>query len=67
LAPNSHGLAPFKELVEAKEESEELGGYFIVNGIEKLIRMLIVQRRNHPMAKKAETKSRVYDVQKVVS
>jgi DNA-directed RNA polymerase I subunit RPA2 len=27
-----------------------LGGYFIVNGIEKLIRMLIVQRRNHPMA-----------------
>ncbi|PVH14561.1 DNA-directed RNA polymerase I subunit RPA2 [Candidozyma duobushaemuli] len=38
------------ELVAAKEESDELGGYFIVNGIEKLIRMLIVQRRNHPMA-----------------
>lgn len=38
------------QLVEAKEESDELGGYFIVNGIEKLIRMLIVQRRNHPMA-----------------
>ncbi|KAK9481232.1 hypothetical protein V1514DRAFT_3371 [Lipomyces japonicus] len=38
------------ELIERKEESEELGGYFIVNGIEKLIRMLIVQRRNHPMA-----------------
>ncbi|SCU80684.1 LAMI_0B03378g1_1 [Lachancea mirantina] len=38
------------ELVERKEESDELGGYFIVNGIEKLIRMLIVQRRNHPMA-----------------
>ena len=36
--------------MEAKEESDELGGYFIVNGIEKLIRMLIVQRRNHPMA-----------------
>ncbi|KAL8707521.1 MAG: hypothetical protein Q9220_007463 [cf. Caloplaca sp. 1 TL-2023] len=33
-----------------KEESEELGGYFIVNGIEKLIRMLIVPRRNFPMA-----------------
>lgn len=44
-----YGMSP-KELVEAKEESEELGGYFIVNGIEKLIRMLIVQRRNHPMA-----------------
>lgn len=38
------------QLVQAKEESDELGGYFIVNGIEKLIRMLIVQRRNHPMA-----------------
>lgn len=38
------------ELVKQREESDELGGYFIVNGIEKLIRMLIVQRRNHPMA-----------------
>lgn len=38
------------ELVRQKEESDELGGYFIVNGIEKLVRMLIVQRRNHPMA-----------------
>ncbi|KAH0538307.1 DNA-directed RNA polymerase I subunit RPA2 [Glutinoglossum americanum] len=38
------------ELVQNKEESEELGGYFIVNGIEKLIRMLIVSRRNYPMA-----------------
>lgn len=43
------GMSP-NELVAHKEESEELGGYFIVNGIEKLIRMLIVQRRNHPMA-----------------
>ncbi|KAL9084750.1 MAG: hypothetical protein Q9165_007925 [Trypethelium subeluteriae] len=33
-----------------KEESDERGGYFIVNGNEKLIRMLIVQRRNYPMA-----------------
>ncbi|KAF5097595.1 hypothetical protein D0Z00_002353 [Geotrichum galactomycetum] len=43
------GMNP-AELVKNKEESEELGGYFVVNGIEKLIRMLIVQRRNHPMA-----------------
>jgi DNA-directed RNA polymerase I subunit RPA2 len=43
------GLSPH-DLVERKEESEELGGYFIVNGNEKLIRMLIVQRRNHAMA-----------------
>ncbi|KAI4138981.1 MAG: hypothetical protein L6R39_006517, partial [Caloplaca ligustica] len=38
------------QLVQNKEESEELGGYFIVNGIEKMIRMLIVPRRNFPMA-----------------
>ncbi|QEU61969.1 Rpa135 [Kluyveromyces lactis] len=42
-------MSPY-ELVEHREESDEFGGYFIVNGIEKLIRMLIVQRRNHPMA-----------------
>ncbi|CCK69982.1 DNA-directed RNA polymerase I core subunit RPA135 KNAG_0D02320 [Huiozyma naganishii CBS 8797] len=42
-------LSPY-DLVQQKEESDEVGGYFIVNGIEKLIRMLIVQRRNHPMA-----------------
>jgi DNA-directed RNA polymerase I subunit RPA2 len=42
-------LSP-SQLVQAKEESEELGGYFIVNGIEKLVRMLVVTRRNHPMA-----------------
>ncbi|KAF1829741.1 putative DNA-directed RNA polymerase I subunit beta [Decorospora gaudefroyi] len=43
------GLSP-RDLVQAKEESEELGGYFIVNGIEKIIRMLQVGRRNYPMA-----------------
>lgn len=37
-------------LVKKKEESEELGGYFIVNGIEKIIRLLLVNRRNFPMA-----------------
>ena len=38
------------QLVAAGEESEELEGYFIVNGNEKLVRMLIVPRRNFPMA-----------------
>jgi DNA-directed RNA polymerase I subunit RPA2 len=38
------------QLVDRKEESEELGGYFIVNGIEKIVRLLIVNRRNFPMA-----------------
>ena len=39
-----------RELVLHKEESEELGGYFIIKGNEKLVRMLIVSRRNYPMA-----------------
>jgi DNA-directed RNA polymerase I subunit RPA2 len=38
------------QMVRHKEEAEELGGYFIVNGNEKLIRMLIATRRNYPMA-----------------
>lgn len=41
-----------KELVARKEEALEFGGYFIVNGIEKLIRLLIVPRRNFVMALK---------------
>lgn len=41
---------PPAQLVERKEEAEELGGYFVVNGIEKLIRLLVVNRRNFPMA-----------------
>ncbi|OWY51861.1 DNA-directed RNA polymerase I polypeptide 2 [Alternaria alternata] len=43
------GMSP-AALVKAKEESDELGGYFIVNGIEKIIRLLQVNRRNYPMA-----------------
>ncbi|BFZ64987.1 DNA-directed RNA polymerase I subunit rpa2 [Saitoella coloradoensis] len=43
------GMAP-ADLVSHKEESDEMGGYFIVNGNEKLIRLLIVTRRNHAMA-----------------
>uniref|UniRef100_A0AAQ5YB35 DNA-directed RNA polymerase subunit beta n=1 Tax=Amphiprion ocellaris TaxID=80972 RepID=A0AAQ5YB35_AMPOC len=46
---NLHGMSP-KELVEHHEEAEEMGGYFIVNGIEKVIRMLIMPRRNYPIA-----------------
>ncbi|KAL8370558.1 hypothetical protein RB595_000774 [Gaeumannomyces hyphopodioides] len=38
------------QLVERKEESEELGGYFIVNGNEKIIRLLLLNRRNFPLA-----------------
>ena len=46
LRCNLRGL-PSSELVRRGEESEELGGYFIVNGNEKIVRFLIVPRRNH--------------------
>ncbi|KAH8922454.1 beta and beta-prime subunits of DNA dependent RNA-polymerase [Atractiella rhizophila] len=39
-----------KQLVEAHEETNEMGGYFIINGNERLIRYLIVPRRNHFIA-----------------
>jgi DNA-directed RNA polymerase I subunit RPA2 len=38
------------ELVKAGEDVHEPGGYFIVNGIERLIRLLIVNKRNYPIA-----------------
>ncbi|KAI8076707.1 uncharacterized protein B0P05DRAFT_545553 [Gilbertella persicaria] len=46
---NLAGMYP-KQLIAHHEESEEMGGYFVVNGIEKLIRLLIVPRRNHVTA-----------------
>ena len=39
-----------QQLVLLKEEANEMGGYFICNGIERVIRLLQVQRRNHAMA-----------------
>ena len=41
---------PSSQLVKHGEESTSFGGYFIVNGNEKLIRYLIVPRRHHPLA-----------------
>ncbi|XP_052246155.1 DNA-directed RNA polymerase I subunit RPA2-like [Dreissena polymorpha] len=37
------------QLIKHGEEEEEMGGYFIINGIEKVIRMLVLPRRNFPM------------------
>lgn len=37
-----------KELVEAKEDDNEVGGYFIVGGIERIIRMLVYSHPNVP-------------------
>ncbi|KAF9534569.1 DNA-directed RNA polymerase I polypeptide 2 [Crepidotus variabilis] len=38
------------DLVKHHEEAEEFGGYFIINGNERLIRYLILPRRNHVIA-----------------
>ena len=35
------------ELVSKQEEPNEMGGYFICNGLEKIIRLLIVPRANN--------------------
>lgn len=35
------------DLVRHHEEPEEFGGYFVINGHERLIRYLILPRRNH--------------------
>lgn len=39
-----------KYLTSQGEEETEQGGYFIINGNEKVCRMLAVQRRNYPLA-----------------
>lgn len=38
-----------KEMVRRKEDAEEIGGYFVLNGNERIIRMLIGTRRNYPI------------------
>ena len=38
------------QLVELQEEGTEFGGYFIVNGIERVVRMLIQPRRHYILA-----------------
>uniref|UniRef100_A0A0K0EYJ3 DNA-directed RNA polymerase subunit beta n=1 Tax=Strongyloides venezuelensis TaxID=75913 RepID=A0A0K0EYJ3_STRVS len=38
------------QLMKAGEEPLEKGGYFIVNGSEKVVRLLIGNRRNYPLA-----------------
>jgi len=39
-----------EELVRRREDMTEFGGYFIINGNERLIRMLIMTKRNYPVA-----------------
>uniref|UniRef100_A0A182JFS2 DNA-directed RNA polymerase subunit beta n=1 Tax=Anopheles atroparvus TaxID=41427 RepID=A0A182JFS2_ANOAO len=47
-ACNLSGMSP-AELVERGEHEDEWGGHFIVRGNEKLVRMLIMTRRNYPI------------------
>jgi DNA-directed RNA polymerase I subunit RPA2 len=47
-------LSP-KELIEKGEHAEEWGGYFILKGHERLIRMLLLTRRNYPIAVRRPT------------
>ncbi|RLN67078.1 hypothetical protein BBJ29_004998 [Phytophthora kernoviae] len=44
-----NGMSP-SELVKAKEEANEMGGYFICNGNERCVRLLQMPRRHHIMA-----------------
>ena len=38
------------DLVSHSEHEQEWGGYFVIKGHERLIRMLLQQRRNFPIA-----------------
>ncbi|XP_012068704.1 DNA-directed RNA polymerase I subunit 2 isoform X1 [Jatropha curcas] len=42
--------ADSQKLVSMKEESSEMGGYFILNGLERVVRCLIMPKRNYPMS-----------------
>ncbi|XP_047539760.1 DNA-directed RNA polymerase I subunit RPA2 [Vanessa atalanta] len=42
-------LSP-EELVKHNEHADEWGGYFVIKGHERLARMLLVTRRNYPVA-----------------
>jgi len=43
-----YGLSP-KDLIRCHEDMNEVGGYFIINGKEKLVRLIQMQRRNEPL------------------
>lgn len=44
------GMTRQQLVSEAREEANEAGGYFICNGIERIIRCLVAQRRHYIMA-----------------
>lgn len=46
---NLNGLSE-EDLTRKKEDCYEFGGYFIINGNERIVRMLIMNKRNYPVA-----------------
>ncbi|MFN9906930.1 MAG: hypothetical protein ACK56F_12555 [bacterium] len=38
-----------KQLTDHHEDCNEFGGYFVLNGLEKIIRMLVLNKRNYPL------------------
>ncbi|KAL8455677.1 hypothetical protein Emag_000499 [Eimeria magna] len=48
------GMSPM-EMVKAGEDLDELGGYFIINGNERVLRFVIQQKTNYPIALKRES------------
>ncbi|KAK4379648.1 hypothetical protein RND71_001510 [Anisodus tanguticus] len=39
-----------KMLIAHKEEPSEMGGYFVLKGLERVIRLIILPKRNYPMS-----------------
>ncbi|KAM3323354.1 DNA-directed RNA polymerase I subunit 2 [Capsicum chacoense] len=39
-----------RKLIAHKEEPSEMGGYFILKGLERVIRLIILPKRNYPMS-----------------
>ena len=53
-ACNLNGNSP-KEMVEQGEHEQEWGGYFVVKGHEKILRMISAIRKNYPLTVKRES------------
>jgi len=39
-----------QSMIDKYEDYCEFGGYFVLNGLEKLIRLLVIQKQNYPVA-----------------
>lgn len=46
---NLHNMTE-TEMIKKHEDGHEFGGYFIINGNEKIIRMLVMNKKNYPIA-----------------